>query len=192
MKDHLNIIIDGLKQSANNDLEIIETMTNKISNILIFYHLEQAFEKLLKVLYLETNPNSTDPHSKIEKYHHKIDLITYDLIVLICDEYINHFKHMEITYPYEYNNLVKQIKSFKTTAENKKKDMNQNFEDYLKNYSINVNKNYNNFIIYSTQLQGNPQGRTLLILSVALILSSCLYKMNDLSRYLSKNLILKI
>ncbi|MGN6624119.1 MAG: hypothetical protein ACTHKK_08260 [Candidatus Nitrosocosmicus sp.] len=183
MKEQLNIIIDGLKQSANNDLEIIEILANQNNNILIFYHLEQAFEKLLKVLYLETNLHGYEPPIKIEKYRHKIDVITYDLIVLVCDEYIKQLEPMKTTYPNEYDMFVKQIDSFKTKAEDKKNDMKKDYNNYLKNYSTNVDENYNNFIKYSSSLQANPEGRIVLILSLGLILSSCLYKMNDISRY---------
>src|SRR4051794_37635707 len=102
-------LIEGYKQSANNDLEIIESLAIENKNILIFYHIQQAFEKLLKVIFLKTlTLNSELKIKKILDFRHKIEDITFDLMVLVCDEYIIQFKSLEKASE-DYGKFVKLI-----------------------------------------------------------------------------------
>jgi HEPN domain-containing protein len=180
----LQNLVYGYTQSANNDIEIIETLFQKRNNILIFYHIQQAFEKLLKVLYLQTS--TYEPELKIKKifnFRHEIEDITLDLIILTCDEYIIQYKSFENISTKDYDKFVKQIESYKNTTKTEKENMKINFKKNIENYSSFIDKIYGNFTKYHTPLQENPQGKIILILVVGLLLSTCLYKMNNLSRY---------
>jgi HEPN domain-containing protein len=180
----LKNLINGYTHSANNDLDIIEYLYKDNDNILIFYHIQQAFEKLLKVIYLQTSTSSPEIKVKeILKFRHRIEDITFDLIILRCNEYTIQCKPFENLCSKDYDKSVKQFESYKNTAKTEKQNMRNNFNENIRNYPSFIDKIYENFTTNSTQSQGNSQIRIPLILSVSLLLSSCLYKMNNLSRY---------
>ncbi|WP_144731922.1 hypothetical protein [Candidatus Nitrosocosmicus arcticus] len=176
-------IIEGYRQAINNDLEVIEILyTYKRLNILIFYHLHQALEKQLKMLYLDLKPEEST-YSKIKKIGHSIEEISVELIILIGDEHIRAYKKFEVNDPVEYAKLVENIEFLKNTVKKENRIMRDNYVTNMHNYEAFLSNIYSKYEQYKLLLSSNKSAKPTVILSIGALLAISLFKMNNMPRY---------
>ncbi|MDN5868825.1 MAG: hypothetical protein L0H55_15680 [Candidatus Nitrosocosmicus sp.] len=182
MTSKVNSLIEGYRQAANNDIEVIEILfASEHANILIFYHLQQALEKLSKMLYLGMKPQDTT-YEKIIKSHN-IEDISVELMILIGDEYIAKFKKCGQDDIAKYAKLIDNMELFRTTVKKENRIMKDNFVKNIRNYEVFFNNIYSNFEPFNKLLNDNASAKPVVILSIGALLASSLYKMNNISRY---------
>jgi HEPN domain-containing protein len=183
MNKENELLSRGFIQAANNDLEIIHTLYTKyIHNILIFYHLQQALEKLLKASYIEIGPSNQN-YNQIKKLGHNAGDISFKLIFEICSLYEKHFEENKQFYGEdEISVLIKQMNFYKDSVQKELETTQKEYINNVKNYDTFVNRIYSEFVENKSNIKESRQ-KSILIATVGLFLSKCLYKMDMISRY---------
>jgi hypothetical protein len=175
-------LIRGFKKAFDNEVEVIEILyASNCPNILIYYHLQQAVEKLLKVLYLEVASTNAS-YSKIKKLGHKVEDISFELISLIGNANIEHFKKLETASSSDYSQLIENTELFNKTVKQEYQIMKDNFINNIRNYENFFNNIYDKYEQYKT-LFNNKGGKPVIILAIGGLLTVALYRMNNLPRY---------
>ncbi|MER5175570.1 MAG: hypothetical protein ABJB76_06100 [Candidatus Nitrosocosmicus sp.] len=183
MNEENEMLSNAFRQAGKNDLEIIHTLCNhKIPNILIFYHLQQALEKFLKASYIEISPGNQN-YNQIKKLGHNAGDISFKLIIEICSLYEKYFEENKQFYGEDKTNaLIKFMNSFKDNVKKELETTQKEYMDNIKNYDTFVNRIYCEFVKNKNKIIKNKQ-KPILIATVGLFLSKCLYKMDIISRY---------
>lgn len=180
-------LTDGYMKSCNNDLEIIELILNSGSkNVLIFYHIQQAFEKFLKADLINLSRKDLDFVEIKKNLGHKTEDLAFNLLIELCDIYKEAYSRINsIVNTQVYWDFIEQMNSFNVTFRTKSNEINK---DYVKNifrYKDFVTEIYSQYE-KSKNSQVLLKQKPLLIITICFYLSCCLYKMNNISRYPEK------